>query len=73
MENEGTKLRRYDKVIKMVSLRITTLGGWRTMNRGVKAGGYLLALICQGSSFRSECAPYFSFHSIFVAFCKASG
>lgn len=46
MEKEGTKLRRYDKVIKMVSLRITKLGGWRTMNRGVKEGGYLLALIC---------------------------
>lgn len=43
---KGTKQRQYYKVIKMVSLQITALGGWHTMKRGVKEGDYLLALIC---------------------------
>lgn len=53
---KGTKQRQYYEVIKMVSLQITTLGGWHTMKRGVKEGGYLLALICRRSSFLCVCA-----------------
>lgn len=72
---KGTKQRRYYEVIKMVSLQITTLGGWHTMKRGVKEGGYLLALICRRSSFLCVCVcmceRVCSVSQHFLDFCRA--